>query len=856
MSLYPEHISKVSKTKKPRKTGNSAVVKKPTSTNDAATDLTGKKQLEKKNHAKQANDTQSKTQTNSVRQAGKKTRQTQMADSHIERNAVLNQKTEENDDWSFVSGSVILCVGVLAAFNFGVFQLPWAIWLALFTLIIVTQKLLLFLNYGSGNNDAPNSSTANNETNSKTNIKANSKAKNAAENTSAGWLSSKLFANEQADAVFSSSSIFPKTIPILAVKITTAVAIFCLGCFFACFKISQQPSPSAIQYNLENQIEYEKPINQINVKDANMSATVTSVVYGDTPRITVKDIIVKIPDTANVFVAGGTFYFQKTSDIYTICDGDRIDFIGNIKTKKPKNIPRNSANFTNAADSEIDKNKANNINNINNANNSDDITDNDNSDNSNNSDNCSDNNCVSLDNNNNAYNYRNYDYSEIIEIKQRSQNYKSYKNDAIDIDAAINRKNKNKSRSAYYDTNGFKSFGLNSKKEYQRQHLYQSRHQNEYGKSQNSSRYNSSKSVILSEAAISSGEMHGVSVRKKNKIRVACFVKSNIVKNIINADNSNDRGKGVVIALILGNTSFINKHDRESISKSGFAHLLAISGLHISIVAGGIFIICRIILASIPWICLRYNTKKISAIVACLSMFLYFSLTTMSISATRSVIMFGAFLAGIMLDRKTRGLRIWCIAFFCILAIEPEKIFTPSMQMSFIATFTLIASYSKITQIKKFQQGTTSKAMKFLLYPVSIVISSAIAGFASIFFEMYHFNQGALAGIISNEIAIPVTEFILLPFSVLSVALMPFNLQWLALPVSTNVGAFLCWFAQFCVSFKYSYFTTGAVSGYSLFAQSLGVVSLVRFTKKSVILGLLLICFGLAINLIINYYAH
>jgi competence protein ComEC len=68
--------------------------------------------------------------------------------------------------------------------------------------------------------------------------------------------------------------------------------------------------------------------------------------------------------------------------------------------------------------------------------------------------------------------------------------------------------------------------------------------------------------------------------------------------------------KGFAEAVIISERGAIPKHVNDSLQVSGLAHVLSISGLHMSLVAGGVFWIVRAVLAFFPGLALRRPIKK------------------------------------------------------------------------------------------------------------------------------------------------------------------------------------------------------------------------------------------------------
>lgn len=173
---------------------------------------------------------------------------------------------------------------------------------------------------------------------------------------------------------------------------------------------------------------------------------------------------------------------------------------------------------------------------------------------------------------------------------------------------------------------------------------------------------------------------------------------------------------------------------------AGLAHLLAVSGMHITWAAVLLFFLSRLLLSCSSWITLHLNIKKYAAAIALVSSFLYLILTGNPVSGQRAFIMTSFVLIAVMLDRTTHPMRLIAWAALGVLAIEPESILNPGFQMSFAAVMALIGTYE---WGKKWLHLTDEMPFyrKGLLYLGSIIFSSLVAGLATTPFAVYHFNN-------------------------------------------------------------------------------------------------------------------
>ncbi len=247
---------------------------------------------------------------------------------------------------------------------------------------------------------------------------------------------------------------------------------------------------------------------------------------------------------------------------------------------------------------------------------------------------------------------------------------------------------------------------------------------------------------------------------------------------------SEDKQKSakIAVALLTGEKSGIDKSILESMRQAGLGHLLAISGLHMTLVMATSFFVIRLFLAAIPAIALRYNIKKIAAASALITGLIYLFLTGTPISARRAYIMAGIFFTTILLDRLGTIMRPVAISAIFIMILSPESVTTPSFQMSFAAVIGLIAAFEHSSSLFRNKKTEGLNIIKMLLlYTAGVIFSSLVAGLVTLPFSVYHFGRHANYGILANMVAIPLTSFWIMPFGILSLLLMPFGLESIAL---------------------------------------------------------------------------
>ncbi|WP_119303177.1 ComEC/Rec2 family competence protein [Dongia deserti] len=268
-----------------------------------------------------------------------------------------------------------------------------------------------------------------------------------------------------------------------------------------------------------------------------------------------------------------------------------------------------------------------------------------------------------------------------------------------------------------------------------------------------------------------------------------------------------DGAGATAIALTVGDQTALRAADINAMRDSGLAHLMSISGLHIGIAAGLFFFGLRFALAFIPWIALRYPVKKWAAALAILAAALYAALAGWTPPTQRSLLMSGIALTAIMLDRSPISLQLvaWAAAF--ILMFQPETLLGASFQMSFAAVFALVVVFDRLgpwlaSRRQKWGEGASWDAKLFavvgntMLWLAATVVTSFVAGLATLPFALFHFDRLSIYGVFANANAVPLTAFWVMPSAALSLLLMPFGLENWPLQVMGWGCELLLWVAH------------------------------------------------------------
>ncbi|MHA1565714.1 MAG: ComEC/Rec2 family competence protein [Alphaproteobacteria bacterium] len=248
----------------------------------------------------------------------------------------------------------------------------------------------------------------------------------------------------------------------------------------------------------------------------------------------------------------------------------------------------------------------------------------------------------------------------------------------------------------------------------------------------------------------------------------------------------------VAAALIMGQRGSISEEVLSAMRDAGLAHLLAISGLHMGLVAGLLFFAVRGALALVAPLALNWPIKKWAALAALVGVFGYLLMAGAPVPTRRAFVMTGLVLVAVMLDRTAISLRLVAWAAAVVLLLRPESIVGASFQMSFAAVLALVAFYEMAGPRIRTWYGGGGSLRRLALYIAGIGFTTLVAGLATLPFAIHQFNRVAVFGMAANLVAVPLTGLWIMPWAVLALVLMPVGLEALALvPMGWGVDGML-----------------------------------------------------------------
>lgn len=283
-------------------------------------------------------------------------------------------------------------------------------------------------------------------------------------------------------------------------------------------------------------------------------------------------------------------------------------------------------------------------------------------------------------------------------------------------------------------------------------------------------------------------------IKKQIKIKEDNFNYFHFIRGIffqqIKNNTNNLLFADVLQALILGERGQISSSHNSIFTNTGTSHLIAISGLHIGLVAGfGMFV------GILIWLILpihhKISKQVFSLIFALLVAVIYAIMAGLSLPTIRAILMLIVFAFSIFLKRHSSPWNTLSVALLLVLLIDPFAPMQVGFWLSFIAVAFIIYFYPKISSFKKHYQ--------FLIFTPSISIALILP-------ILFFFGQASAISPLANIIAVPIISFLVLPLSLIA-ALLSFVMPVVSiclLKITDLLLYYLFWYLEKLSSFSFS----------------------------------------------------
>ncbi len=233
-------------------------------------------------------------------------------------------------------------------------------------------------------------------------------------------------------------------------------------------------------------------------------------------------------------------------------------------------------------------------------------------------------------------------------------------------------------------------------------------------------------------------------------------------------------------ALILGEPHGISWEWRDLFTVTGLGHVLAVSGLHVGLVAGVIFTMIKSLLALSYRLTHTTDIRKVAAVCTMFPVVAYALVAGFHVSSQRAMIMVLVYLFSLVLGREKEIWSSLCLAALIVLAMDPHALFTPSFHLSFGAVVGLLWLAPRIygwvhgTVVKSLPKGT--KTGWFIRYALGLLSATFSVTLFLLPIIVHYFHRVSLVSLPANLIVVPILGLWVLPLGLLasfSLALSP-----------------------------------------------------------------------------------
>jgi competence protein ComEC len=220
-------------------------------------------------------------------------------------------------------------------------------------------------------------------------------------------------------------------------------------------------------------------------------------------------------------------------------------------------------------------------------------------------------------------------------------------------------------------------------------------------------------------------------------------------------------GGALLRALGLGDREGLDEEARAAFASLGVAHLLAVSGLHLALVAALAYALAGRLLRRSAALAARFDTRLLALFAAFAAAFVYAVASGFGVPARRALVLLAAVAIALARDRPTRRLAPLSAAALLVLALEPQALFEAGAQMSFAASAALLFML----------RAPRARDAEAAAERAGLVRASATALAATSPLAALHLGVVAPAALLANLVLIPWFSACLLPAALLGAAL-------------------------------------------------------------------------------------
>lgn len=229
----------------------------------------------------------------------------------------------------------------------------------------------------------------------------------------------------------------------------------------------------------------------------------------------------------------------------------------------------------------------------------------------------------------------------------------------------------------------------------------------------------------------------------------------------------------VIVALVMGDQSGVTPEQWDVFLATGTNHLIAISGMHVTWMAGMAFFVVRRLWGRFPRAVVWLPSPKAAAWAGFLAAALYTALAGFAVPTQRALVMTAVLMLAVMLGRRALSMRTLAVSLFAVLVYDPFAALSPGFWLSFAAVAAIFFAMHRRVAADGlwWKWGRVQWVVTLGLVPIMLVL----------------FQRLSLIAPVANLFAVPWVSFVTVPLALIGAVLV-----WIIPPL----GGAVLWLAH------------------------------------------------------------